>query len=269
MRRFAAALPAVLCLALLAHADDPKTITVHGKGTARAKPDVLVVTFHASGKAEKAADAVAKLKEKLTALKADLESVLKEKGAQAAKVVDSGLAFPGTAAGGGMAQMMVWNGGNPPDAQAAEVSATSEVRVTVPGVDAMKNEEVAALVSALLDKGGAETAAGNCGLNVFTGRMGGASSPVHFTFSDIEAAQSKAWDEAVKKARARAETIASRLGLVVGGAVKVRDLSDGDAGEKAAVAVMGGGRAPGVSSGEAELSVELEVEFELTKADKK
>lgn len=271
MNRMAAAFPVVLCLALFAGADEPKTITVHGKGTARAKPDLLVVTFNASGKAEKAADAADKLREKVRALRAALEASLKEKGAQKGTVEDSGISFATANPGGGMAQVMVFNGNAQHDDAAGEMTASSEVRVTVPGVDAMKNEDVATLISALLDKGtasGCETAAGDARLNVFMGRMGGGSSPVHFAFSDIETAQSRAWDEAVKKARARAEAIASRLGLEVGGAVKARDLSDGGPQEKTAEAALGwmagtAGKSEGTSSGETELKVELEVEFEL------
>ncbi|MCC6738915.1 MAG: SIMPL domain-containing protein [Planctomycetia bacterium] len=274
MLRFAAALPALLVLALAAGAEEARTITVKGQGTVKAKPDTLVMTFAAKGKAEKAGDAIEKLNKNLKQLKDDLGAILAEKKAQGAKVEDTGVSFA-PQGGGGMMQVML-NGRDGGDAT-ADVTASSQVRVTVPGVDGMKPEDVAGLVSALLDKGrgaageaAAEGADG--GFTIFGARAGG-ESPVRFEISDPEAALSKAWDEAVRKARARAETIASRLGLAVGGAVRVRDLSQKDAPDadpaSAAMRMIAGqaGAAP-ACSGETELKVELEIEFELKKAEK-
>lgn len=272
MLRLAAALPALLVFALAAGADEPRTITVRGHGTVKAKPDTLVLTFNAKGNAEKAADAIEKLNKNVKTLKDDLAAVLAEMKAQGAKVEDTGVSFASPGGGGGMMQVVI-NGMGKQEEAAAEMTATSQIRVTVPGVDAMKPEDVATLVSTLLDKGqgAAGEAVGDDGcFNVFGARAGG-GSPVKFVISDKEAALSKAWDEAVRKARSRAESIASRLNLTVGGAVKVRDLSDDAAPQNdvaaAAMRMMGGKGAPGTSSGETELSVDLEVEFELKKAD--
>ncbi|MEK7466620.1 MAG: SIMPL domain-containing protein [Planctomycetota bacterium] len=276
MLRFAAALPAVLVLALVAGADEPKTITVRGHGTVKAKPDTLVMTFHAKGSAEKAADAIEKLNKNLKTMKDDLAAVLADRKVQGAKIEDSGVCFAGAQGASGQVQV-IWNGGgNQVEAGAnPETNASSEIRVTIPAVDAMKPEDVATLVSALLDKGQAtasDEANDGC-FNVFGVTYGG-GSPVSFTISDPESQLSKAWDEAVKKARTRAETIASRLGLAVGGAVKVRDLSDDGAQDKSAaatamnwVALRAGRAGTPVSSGETELSVALEVEFELKRAE--
>jgi uncharacterized protein YggE len=274
MLRFAALLPALLVLATAVGAEEPRTITVRGHGTVKAKPDTLVMTFNAKGSAEKAADAIEKLNKNLKTLKDDLAAVLADKKVQGGKIEDSGVSFAGAPNATGAVQVL-WNGGNNQvETAAPETHASSEVRVIVPAVDAMKPEDVATLVSSLLDKGQAnacEDPNDGC-FDVFRASRG--VSPVKFTISDPDAQLSKAWDEAVKKARTRAETIASRLNLTVGGAVKVRDLSEdgGDDKSPAAaalnwVALRSGQATSAVSSGETELSVELEVEFELKKAD--
>ncbi|KAF0241165.1 MAG: hypothetical protein FD180_4597, partial [Planctomycetota bacterium] len=212
MLRFATALPAVLVLALVAGADEPKTITVRGHGTVKAKPDTLVMTFQAKGSAEKAADAIEKLNKNVKTMKEELTAILADKKVQGAKVEDSGVSFAGSPNAAGRVQVVWAGGGNQVEvAGASDTNASSEIRVTVPAVDAMKSEDVAMLVSALLDKGQVscgEEANDGCFENVFGVNYGGAS-PVRFTISDPEAQLSKAWDEAVKKARTRAETIAS------------------------------------------------------------
>lgn len=277
MPRFTAVVPAlILSMALAAGAEEPKTITVRGKGSVKAKPDILTLTIGATGKAEKAADATTKLKKKLETLEAELKAVLKEKGVEGATVEDSGVTFCSGSCGAGQTVQIMGRGGMAIAGEEGEqeMTATSEVTVTVTKVDKMASEDLATLVSALLDKGNASD--GDQNEQMMTGQMrmfqAQMSSPVQFSFSDPEAALNKAWDEAVKKARARAEAIASRLGLTVGGAVRVRDLSDRDdssAKQAANLAIFylaQNGKRAGASS-DTELGVQLEVEFELKRAD--
>jgi hypothetical protein len=235
------------------------------------KPDTLVLTFGASGKAEKAEDAVTKLKSKSEAIRQALKQVLDEKKAANARVEDTGVAFG--AAGGGAAGQVIFVGGMGGDENggASETTASTQLKVTVPNIDTLASEDVSALVSAVMDKAtdaGAESGAPNCGTNVWIGRGQPGGAGVSFTISDPDAQKDKAFEEAVAKARARAEKIASKLGCEVGGAVRVKDLSDGEDVKKnpamAWVAYLAEDGGTAVStSGSTELTVELEVAFEL------
>lgn len=276
MPRHLAVLPMFLALSLAARADEPHTITVRGRGTVSARPDTLVMTFDAAGKAEKAADAIAKLRAKSDGLRTALNDVLKEKGQLNASIADTGLAWGGM---GGAGEAQVFLGGMGGNREtAAETTVSTQLKVTVPGIDKMPPEELALLVSTLLDKGsdagsGEATAAGNAA-TVWISRAyggGGGSSPVQFTFSDPDAAVEKAWDEAIARARKRAEMIASKLGLTIGDAVRVRDAAAATSAETqanpyaVAMAMFGAAAGKSTSSGEIELSAEVEVEFELKK----
>ncbi|MBI2921859.1 MAG: SIMPL domain-containing protein [Planctomycetes bacterium] len=276
MSRHLAILPLFVALSIAARAEEPHTITVRGRGTVSARPDTLVMTFDASGKAEKAADAIAKLRAKSDTLRTSLNDALKEKGQLNASIADTGLAWGG-AGGAGEAQVFLGAMGGNREA-AAETTVSTQLKVTVPGVDKMPSEELALLVSTLLDKGtdagSGETAAGANAATVWITRAygGGGGGPVQFTFSDPDAAVEKAWDEAIARARKRAEMIASKLGLTIGDAVRVRDAAAGPSPESpsnpyavamAMFSAAGGGKT--TSSGEVELSAEVEVEFELKK----
>lgn len=263
--------PAFLASALLAAAD-PQTITVRGKGSIEARPDTLVVTLHASGKAEKAADAAEKLENKLAELKEAVAAVLKDHKQQQASMKDTGMTF---GSGGNTAQIMVLNGLGNQQELAAENNASTQLIVTVPGADKIAGNELGRLITALLDKGteaGATTSDASGCTTVWYAAAQGMSSAVSFTFSDVESAREQAWEKAVSAAKKRADVIASKLGLVVGGAVKVRDLTSND-GEKSTAAtgwtavlqagVGGASVTCAKSSGDVTLDAELEVEFEL------
>jgi uncharacterized protein YggE len=262
--------PAVFACALIAAAE-PQTITVRGKGKIDARPDTLTVTLHASGKAEKAADAAEKLEKKLAELKEAVSAVLQGHKQQAATMKDTGMTF---GSGANQAQIMVLNGLGNQTELAAENNASTELIVTVPGADKIDGNELGRLITALLDKGteaGATVCdATGCTTVWFTG-MQGVSSAVSFTFSDVEAAREKAWEKAVAAAKKRAEVIAGKLGLSVGGAVKVRDLTADDVEKQTAATAWTVALQAGVSgsvtatksSGDVTLEAELEVEFEL------
>jgi len=268
-RRLIAIIPVLLAAAVAAHAEDKNTVLVRGRGTVRVRPDRLILVLGATGKAEKATDAVEKLGKKTGEIKDAVNLVLKDKQGIDAAVRDSGLSF-GAPAGNDVQIMM---GGGNQDA-ASEIAVSTDLEVTVTGVDKMKDSDLAALVSGLLDKAveaGAEVKPPVNRFNPWMNQGGGVG--VYFGFSDYNAQVEKAWDEAAKKAKERAASIAKRLDLVIGDAVKVRDVSGEDGAQKAAsnpyAALMGmatGEDGPKIkSSGEIELSVEIEVEFELKK----
>lgn len=266
MARLTALVPALLVCALAARAEEPHSITVRGRGTVSVRPDKLILVLGATGKAEKASDAVAKLKTKVDGIKTELNTVLKDKVQVAAAIKDSGLSF-----GSGADQMQIMMGGGREDA-AAEISVTTELEVTIPGVDKMQDEDLAVIVSMLIDKATEAGAEMKPPTNRYNPWMVQGAAGVYFGFTDYATQVEKAWDEAVKKARDRATSIASRLGCEIGSALKVRDLTQNEGAAKQAnpyAAMMGmtndeEGPKP-KSSGQMDLSVEIEVEFELKK----
>lgn len=269
MRRFLP-LAAVLAVSSMCFADDPHTITVRGKGTVRVRPDKLILVLGASGKAEKATDAVEKLNKKKDEINGAVKAVLQDKQGLNSSVKDSGMTFG--APQDEMAQIRMMGGQQPEGA--GEIAVTSELQVTVAGVDKMQDADLAALISALLDKAmeaGGEIKAPTNRYNPWMG-AGNGSSGVFFGFSDYDTQVEKAWDEAAKKAKDRAESIAKRLGMAVGDAVRAKDVSAEGASGRAAnpYAAMwgmsGDDDGPKIkSSGEMELAVEMEVEYELKK----
>ncbi|MEK7466994.1 MAG: SIMPL domain-containing protein [Planctomycetota bacterium] len=271
MRHFIAIAVLLSVAASTSAAEDRNTITVRGKGSVRVRPDKLILVLGASGKAEKASDAVAKLGKKRTEIGEAIKQALAGKQGLDAKVKDSGMTFGGAA--DEMAQIRML-GGQQPEA-AGEMTVTTELEITVAGIDKMTDEDLAGIISSLVDKttdAGAEMKPPGNRYNPFMGG-GSGNQGVFFGFSDYEAQVEKAWDEAAKKAKERAEAIAKRLGLSVGEAVRVKDTtSEGPSATKALnpyAAMMGlGGDDDGPkikSSGEMEMSVEMEVEFELKK----
>ncbi|MCE9581338.1 MAG: SIMPL domain-containing protein [Planctomycetes bacterium] len=271
MRRFIAITALLAVAAVSAGAEDRNTITVRGKGTVRVRPDRLVLVLGASGKAEKATDAVEKLNKKKDEIRDAVDKVLQGKQGLNVTVKDSGLTFGAPADEMMQIRMM---GGQQPEG-AGEMAVTTEVQVTVGGIDKMQDADLASLISSLVDKAneaGAEMKPVANRYNPYLPSAGG-SNGVFFGFSDYDKQAERAWDEAAKKARERAESIANRLGLIVGDAVRVKDTSnEGSAVAKASnpyAAMLGMASdddGPKIkSSGEMELSVEMEVEFELKK----
>jgi uncharacterized protein YggE len=266
---------AVVALAILvagpAAAEDRNTITVRGKGTVRVRPDRLILVLGASGKAEKATDAAEKLARKRAEIGDAIKKALEGKQGLVANVKDNGLTF-----GGGtdpMAQIRMLGGQQ--QEGAGETAVATELEITVEGIDKMADADLASLISGLMDKtadAGAEIEAPTNRYNPFLG-SGSGRQGVFFGFSNYEAQVEKAWDEAAKKARERAGAIASRLGMTVGDAVSVKDMTNQEnPAAKAAnpyLAMLGmvtGDEGPKIkSSGEMELAVEMEVEFELKK----
>jgi len=270
MPRLFAVTALLLAAAVACRAEDRNTITVKGKGTVSVRPDRLVLVFGAKGDAEKAADAVEKLRKKSKDIREAIDAVLKNTSLNAT-VGDSGVTISPPASQNPMIMM----GGNKDEA-AGNIVAQTEIEIRVPGVDAMKPGELEEVITTLLDKAveaGADIASAGAGFNVFMQAAGGATG-VFYEFSNFEASVDKAWDEAVRKARERAESISRRLGLTVGDAVRVRDTSAGEtqvsesAGKNPMAAIYGmmGSDSPRLkSSGAKELTVEIEVEFELKK----
>ncbi len=271
MRPILATVTLLALAATASLAEDRNSITVRGRGTVRVRPDKLILVVGATGKAEKATDAVEKLGKKRAEISDAIKKVLDGKQGLASNVKDSGLTFGGAV--DEMAQMRML-GGQQQEA-AGETTVTTEMEITVAGIDKMADADLAAIISALIDKtseAGAEMKAAGNRYNPFLGG-GTGTQGVFFGFSDYDAQVDKAWDEAAKKAKERAEAIAKRLGLGVGDAVRVKDVTgEGSAAMKAVnpyAAMMGlGGEEDGPkikSSGEMELAVEMEVEFELKK----
>ncbi len=271
MRPILAAITLLAAAASASFAEDRNTITVRGKGTVRVRPDKLILVVGATGKAEKALDAVEKLGKKRAEIADAIKKVLDGKQGLVSSVKDNGLTF-----GGGvdeMAQIRML-GGQQQEA-AGETAVTTEMEITVGGIDKMADADLAGIISSLIDKtteAGAEMKAAANRYNPFMGG-GSGNQGVFFGFSDYDAQVEKAWDEAAKKAKERAEAIAKRLGMGIGEAVRVKDVTgEGPAALKALnpyAAMMGmGGDEDGPkikSSGEMELAVEMEVEFELKK----
>jgi uncharacterized protein YggE len=271
MRRFIAIAALLAVAASISAAEDRNTITVRGKGSVRVRPDKLVLVLGANGKAEKASDAVEKLGKKRAEIGDAIKKAIEGKQGLDVKVKDSGMTFGGGA--DEMAQIRML-GGQQPDA-AGEMTVTTELEITVAGIDKMADADLAGIISALIDKAtdaGAEMKPPGNRYNPFMAG-GSGNQGVFFGFSDYETQVDKAWDEAAKKAKERAEAIARRLGLTVGDAVRVKDVTgEGPAALKAVnpyAAMMGmGGDEDGPkikSSGEMEMTVEMEVEFELKK----
>lgn len=271
MRQFIAIAVLLALAASGSSAEDRNTITVRGKGSVRVRPDKLILVLGANGKAEKASDAVEKLAKKRAEIGDAIKAALDGKQGLDVKVKDSGMTFGAPA--DEMAQIRML-GGQQPDA-AAEMTVTTELEITVAGIDKMADADLAGIISSLVDKttdAGAEMKPPANRYNPFMGG-GSGNQGVFFGFSDYENQVEKAWDEAAKKAKERAEAIAKRLGLTVGEAVRVKDTSgEGSAAAKAVnpyAAMLGMGDeddGPKIkSSGEMELSVEMEVEFELKK----
>lgn len=271
MHRLLAAVALAALTAGLSAAEDRNTITVRGKGTVRVRPDKLILVVGATGKAEKATDAVEKLAKKRAEIGDAIKKVLDGKKDLATSVKDNGLTF-----GGGMDEMaQIRMLGGQQQEGAGETAVTTELEITVEGIDKMAETDLAGIISALMDKtmeAGAEIKPAGNRYNPFLGG-GSGTQGVFFGFTNYDAQVEKAWDAAAKSARARAEAIASRLGLAVGDAVRVKDLT-GEAAAPAGAAAsylamlgMGGDEdGPKIkSSGEQDLAVEMEVEFELKK----
>jgi len=246
-------------LVLPALADE--TIVVTGHGEAKVRPDRLEFHFQVSAKAEKAADALTKIREKTEKVRAALLAAAKERKLEGAALSDSGLEFGSPA---NPEDPMMGGGG---DGQAGEVLIRTLVTMRLDGVDKLKDPEIADHVAAIVDSAVAEGAAYFGGAGYDWDGSGLPPKTVAFELSDPSEGEGRAWDAAVKDARRRAVEIAKRFGREITEVVKIEDLTSANAAEVgvdmpagptgARKAVEFGG------TGEETLTSDLKVEFRL------
>jgi uncharacterized protein YggE len=198
---------------------EEKRLAVNGMAKVEQRPDVMEVTGNVSGSGKMTGDALKKFRSNRRRGVEAIEK-LKIKGIE---VKGSGISVVSSA----LVQQFRQRFGNMQQ-QGSDGDTTFSETLTfvVPGIDRLTDEQVQDLVAKIVD------AAKDAGLtlgypNDQNPYVYNANSfrpqVVFFRVADPEAMRQKALDLAAKDAQNRAEQMAKRLKLTVGGAVTVRD----------------------------------------------
>lgn len=250
-------------------------ISVAGTGEVKAKPNAVEINANISGDAELAADAIVKYRDSRRRAVEALNG-LKLEGLK----IDSG-GF-GVNQGVDAAQAQAMMNGNAAPAGKQRVTVSEQLKLTLSGVDKLKDEELMDTVLKVLDTGR------DAGLQVgkpsprnyyemqmsYNSGNAAAAGLVAFKLTDTDALREKAYKAAMDDARKKAERLATLAGVKLGRIVSVRDAVavSGANPQNVAMMAMYGVVAPqdgnDLTSGvfkEISVKVNLAVQFEIAK----
>ena len=218
---------AVLCIAIggftcaTATAQEGAGITVSETGVVEAMPDTLELVAVVEGNAELAGDAVLKYRENKRRVVEAING-LKIKGMT---VVGSGLSVVSGTVPNAMAALQ---GGQANQSKLGDKVAVQErLTVTLADVDTLTPDNILQAVTRVLDV--AKDAGGVIGSSgpksIIEIQLGGAKPAPLATFklSKTDPPRQKAYEAALKQARAKAERLAESAGVELGGIVSIRE----------------------------------------------
>ena len=198
-------------------------ISVSGTGELSARPNLVEVDLHISGRAELTGDALVKYRD------------AKKRGAQALdklklpNLLTEELAL-GISAGTSAEQQQRMMNGMPQTPSKPQIDVSSTLRVRLKDVRQMQSEELIKLVGKLLDV--SQDAGLSIGPNAAevmrNMRMGNYNNnnaaPVRFVVTDLAEIREKAYEEAVADVRSRATRLAKLNQVKLGGALSVQEV---------------------------------------------
>jgi uncharacterized protein YggE len=232
-------LTALGSIAIAAEAE--RGITVSGQAVIEAMPDVVELVGSISGTAELAGDAA----EKYRGSKRLATEAFGKLNIEGLKVEGAGMGVNA----GTPANVVAMMQGQEEDAGAVpKVSVEESITVRIAGIDTMPAEKVVATLTQIVDAAkDAGVVLGPGPLSMmqvqFTG--GRPSSLATFRLSKGDELRAKAYDAALKQARAKAEGLAKLSGVKLGEIVAIRempatpDADDGQSGMAAYLAIFG------------------------------
>ena len=219
---FAATIPLLLAIPMLAHAEDG--ITVTGSGTVKGKPTVVEISGTISGEGELANDASVKFhdtKKKATTAIENLKNpdlTMQTEGSDIHEAMDPAQ------------QQRIMQGMGNGETPKVRVNISETVKLRLKNVDKLETpklfEQVLKLIDTSRDSG---IVIGNAQpMNYYQMQMqmqngGGGSNLVQFKIPDITDLENQAYKLAVADARAKAQRIADLSGVKLGKVLSVHD----------------------------------------------
>ncbi len=243
-------------LARAAETRDDEGITVTGHGEVLAKPTQVEIGLSASGSAELTGDALTKYRD---SVRRTIDAFEKLKLKQL-KVEPLGVAIKGSGgpASGALAQLAAARGqatGAKP-----QIDVARSLRLTLSGIQDMPEDQLMDTLGKLLDvakDSGAAVGSDDGSTSALMAMMGnGAGSPssmVTFVVGNADELREKAYQQAFKQARDRAERLARLAGGQVGAVASVQESTEPVTQEKKSVqeqmisAIYGIGRSSGTN----------------------
>jgi uncharacterized protein YggE len=207
-------------------ADDFAGIRVTASGEAKMKPDQLEIDVRAAGSAELTGDALVKYRDAATRLREALAKV----DIKNVTVQEQGLGFMNQPTN---AQALA-AAGNANQPLKGGIDIHKSLRLTVSGIDTLSESDVAATIAKLIDTAmdaGGTTGKGSNPMLEMMGRATG-SSPVKFVVTDAGVARQKAYEQAFKAAKARAENLASLADVTLGPVLSIKEAESTPTDEK-------------------------------------
>jgi uncharacterized protein YggE len=207
-------------------------ISVAGSGEVKAKPTSVEIVANVSGDAELAADAIVKYRD----ARRRAVDALKGLKLEGLKVDTGGFSV---AQGVDAAQAQAMMQGNSTSAGKARVNVSEQLKLTLTGLEKLKEEELMDMVLKVLDTGrdaglliGRATPRNYYEMQAYYNSGGGTGNLVAFKLTDPEALREQAYKQAMDDARKKAERLASLAGVKLGRIKSVRDagsVPDGNA----------------------------------------
>ena len=201
-------------------ADEPVLgISVAGSGEVMAQPNLLEIQLSTSGSAELSGDALIKYRE---ATKRTMDAFT-QLGVPGLRIAQRGLGIQSQDVGEAQARG-IGDGGQPGK---VDVNISGDLRLSLPGIDKMSEDEVTDIISKLLDaaRDSGASLAGNAGNQMFA-RMYGqqlSSSVVTFVVANLDEYRERAYQEAFQQARTRAKRLADLSGAKLGPVISIQE----------------------------------------------
>lgn len=205
-------------------------ITVVGTGTVQVKPNAIEITGVVSGEAELAGDALVKYRDNKRRAVAAIEA-LKIDGVAAE---GTGFAINSTSLANAYQQVVF--GGQQPQTTAPKITVSEPLLVTIKNIESLNEEEIVKRIIRVIDAGK------DAGLNISGGptdrnsqilrmQMGIPSEQGLATFKLIGAgeARKRAYEEAMKSAKANAQRLAELAGVKLGKVASVTEQNNPNA----------------------------------------
>jgi len=223
-------------IAAAAESGDGEGITVTGQGEVLAKPTHVEISLNASGSAELTGDALTKYRD---SVRRTTEAFAKLNLKQL-KVEPLGVAIKGSGgAGGALAAQLAAARGQAAGGAKPQTDVSRSLRLTLSGIQGMPEDELMDTLGKVLDvakDSGAAVGSGDDSTSAIMAMMGNGggqpSSMVTFVVDNVDELREKAYQNAFKQARDRAQRLAKLAGGNVGAVLSVQESAEQPSGEK-------------------------------------
>lgn len=210
---------------VVASAAEPAGITLTEHGQVMVKADHVEIEAQAVGAAEMSKDATVKHR---ATLRSALDS-LKKMELAGLRVEQRGISVGTETPGGNNAMAIAMRmGGNATPAK-SQFKVASKIRVTLAGTAGLSEQQLTDALSRILDAikdSGATVESPSANLMAAMVSQQGMTTVVRFVVDDARTARDRAFEQAFKKARERAERWAKAAGVSLGGIISLEDLGD-------------------------------------------